>query len=144
MNEIFLIQTDTTAGFCAKDFRALNALKGRALEKPCILTLPSLAEFSKRARCPAKFKNTLRRAEKTSFIIGSQSFRVVRQPGVYHDFLERFGAMYSSSANLTGKDFDEPLAIKMATTVVYSPGGFRSCAPSKLIKLYKTRYKRIR
>ena len=65
---IYLAQTDTTAGFLSKDFREINALKRRAADKPCLITTAKFSELKNLTRVPAKFKNLVRRARKTTFL----------------------------------------------------------------------------
>lgn len=65
---LYLVQTDTTAGFLSKDEREINKAKGRALQTPCILTMSSLKELVSLVRVPKAHKNLVRKAKKTSFI----------------------------------------------------------------------------
>ncbi|MDR1615105.1 MAG: Sua5 YciO YrdC YwlC family protein, partial [Campylobacteraceae bacterium] len=101
---IYLVQTDTTAGFLSKEKKALNAVKKRPLEQSCILCATSFKEII--PRVPNRRKNFARRAKKTTFILQNGfSFRVVKE-GAHAAFLKKTGVMYSTSANETGKSFD--------------------------------------
>ena len=57
-------------------------------------------------------------------------------------FLDEFGFMYSTSANLHGKKFDLEVAKNIADIVVDSE--FIENAPSKILKISKTKIKKIR
>lgn len=108
---LFLAQTDTTAGFLSKDFRLINAAKRRDLNTSCILSTASFAEIA--PRVPKKYKNFVRKARKTSFILANNfSFRVVKNHP-HAAFLREFGAFFSSSANLHGQKFSVNLAKKI-------------------------------
>ena len=141
-NMIYLAQTDTTAGFLSKDFCEINALKRRAADKPCLITTAKLSELKNLARVPAKFKNLVRRARKTTFLYpNAKAVRVVK--GCAHEeFLRKFDWLYSSSANLNGKNFDEEWARAAADEVVDQ--NFSQNASSKIYKISKTNLKRIR
>ena len=141
-NMIYLAQTDTTAGFLSKDFREINALKRRAADKPCLITTAKLSELKNLARVPAKFKNLVRRARKTTFLYpNAKAVRVVK--GCAHEeFLSKFDWLYSSSANLNGQSFDEEWAKAAADQVVDQ--NFSQNASSKIYKISKTKILRIR
>ena len=130
---IYLAQTDTTAGFLSKDFREINALKRRAANKPCLITTAKFSELKDLARVPAKFKNLVRRARKTTFLYPNANAV---------EFLRQFDWLYSSSANLNGQSFDEAWAKAAADEVVDQ--NFSQNASSKIYKISKTRLKRLR
>ncbi|MDR0580205.1 MAG: Sua5 YciO YrdC YwlC family protein [Campylobacteraceae bacterium] len=139
---IYLVQTDTTAGFLSKDMKALNRLKKRPLDKPCILCLASFGEIT--PRIPNRYKNLVRRAKKTTFILQNGfSFRIVKD-GAHAEFLRKTGAMYSTSANETGKSFDVDFAKVKADVVVEDERGFFEGAPSTILKLGKKKLNKIR
>jgi len=139
---IYLAQTDTTAGFLSKDFREINALKHRAADKPCLITTAKLSELKNLTRVPAKFKNLVRRARKTTFLYpNAKAVRVVKECA-HEEFLRKFDWLYSSSANLNGQNFDE----EWARAAADEGGGqnFSQNASSKIYKISKTNLKRIR
>ncbi|MDR0666256.1 MAG: Sua5 YciO YrdC YwlC family protein [Campylobacteraceae bacterium] len=139
---IYLAQTDTTAGFLSKDKEALNRLKKRPLDKPCILCLASFSEIV--PRIPSRYKNLVRRAKKTTFILQNGfSFRLVKE-GAHAKFLRKTGAMYSTSANETGKSFDINFAKSKADVIIEDERGFFEGAPSAILKLGKKKIKKIR
>ena len=141
-NMIYLAQTDTTAGFLSKDFREINVLKRRAANKPCLITTAKLSELKNLARVPAKFKNLVRRARKTTFLYpNKRAVRVVKECA-HEEFLRQFDWLYSSSANLNGQNFDEAWAKAAADQVVDK--NFSQNASSKIYKISKTKILRIR
>ncbi|MDR0762577.1 MAG: Sua5 YciO YrdC YwlC family protein [Campylobacteraceae bacterium] len=139
---IYLVQTDTTAGFLSKDMKALNALKKRPLDKPCILCSASFGEIT--PRVPNRYKNLVRRTKKTTFILQNGfSFRIVKE-GAHAAFLKKTGAMYSTSANETGKSFDVDFAKSKADVIVGDEKDFFEGIPSSILKLGHKRLKKIR
>jgi len=101
-----------------------------------------LSELKNLARVPAKFKNLVRRARKTTFLYpNAKAVRVVK--GCAHEeFLSKFDWLYSSSANLNGQNFDEAWAKEVADEIVDQ--NFSQNASSKIYKISKTNLKRIR
>ena len=91
---------------------------------------------------PAKFKNLVRRARKTTFLY--QNFKAVRvvKDCAHEEFLGLFDWLYSSSANLNGQNFDETWARAAADEVVDQ--NFSQNASSKIYKISKTKILRIR
>jgi tRNA A37 threonylcarbamoyladenosine synthetase subunit TsaC/SUA5/YrdC len=57
---------------------------------------------------------------------------------------DRFKWMYSTSANESGKHFDEKFAKSKADIFVIDNIGYFEAKPSKIIKLYKKGLKRLR
>lgn len=135
---IYLVQTDTTAGLLSKDYKELNIAKGRDINSPCILTTASFKDL----RVPEKFKNSVRRARKSTFIYqNGRSVRVVKDCE-HAKFLEINGNMYSTSANLHGKSFDEEWARGVADVVV--DGKLKDGKASRVYKISRQRLKRVR
>ncbi|NLK65961.1 MAG: Sua5 YciO YrdC YwlC family protein [Campylobacteraceae bacterium] len=139
---IYLVQTDTTAGFLSKDLKALNRVKNRDESKPCLIATAKFSELLSVARVPKKYKNLVRRAKKTTFIYpNGKSVRVVKDDP-HAEFLKTHGAMYSTSANLHGAKFDLEYAKSVADEVVGSE--FCEKEPSKIYKISRSRVKKIR
>lgn len=143
---IYLAQTDTTAGFLSKDFKALNRLKNRPENTPCLIATAYLSELLTLTRVPRKFKNCVRKAKKTTFIYpNAKAIRVVKEDK-HAKFLAQKGWLYSSSANLHGQTFDE----KWARKAILKSGGvaidesFNAAKPSKIFKLSKSKKIKIR
>lgn len=136
---IFLAQSDTTAGFASTDSVELNLIKGREADQKLISLISRLAQIE--ARVAKTHRNLVRKATKTTFIFANgKSFRVVPD-----DILvRRFGKLYSTSANQTGKKFDENWAKNASDAWLISGSGFSEKPPSRLIKLGKTKLKKLR
>lgn len=139
---IYLAQTDTTAGFLSKDLKALNALKNRPQNTPCLITTAKFCELKKLTRVPNTFKNLVRRAKKTTFIYpNSKAVRVVKEHE-HSEFLSRFSWLYSTSANIHGQRFDENWARSVANIVVDE--FFYENIPSRLLKLSRKKIRKMR
>ncbi|MDR1460237.1 MAG: Sua5 YciO YrdC YwlC family protein [Campylobacteraceae bacterium] len=139
---IYLAQTDTTVGFLSKEQKLLNIVKKRPLDKSCIFCSTSFKGIV--ARVPNEHKKFVRRAKKTTFILpNSFSFRFVKE-GAHVIFLRKTGALYSTSANLTGQSFDIDFAKQKADIIVEDSRGFFESKPSIIIKIGKKKLKKIR
>lgn len=154
----------------SKDLKALNALKNRALNKPCVITCAKFSELKQLVRAPSKFKNRVRKAKKTTFIYpksvffdiakldlnalnlsvckkilkdlnSSLALRVIKE-GKHSKFLEKNGAFFSSSANAHGSKFNLKWAKEKAVIIV-DEKLFES-TPSTLIKLSRSKVKKMR
>ncbi|NLY04272.1 MAG: Sua5 YciO YrdC YwlC family protein [Campylobacter sp.] len=135
---IYLAQTDTTAGLLSKDPKKLNLVKERDLNTPCILTTSKFSGL----RVPKKFKNSVRRLRKTTFIYpNSKSIRVVKECE-HVKFLDKMGDMYSTSANLSGMKFDEEWARSVADEI--EGEDFKEGESSKIYKISRSKIRKIR
>ena len=143
-NKVYLAQTDTTVGFLSKDFKKLNKIKNRSINKKILKEVDSLDTLKRFVRVPNEFKKRVRRAKKTTFIYSNgDSFRVVKDKN-HLEFLKKFKWMYSTSANLTGRSFDEKWARDVADVVVENKEGFFEGVPSKIFKVNNYKIKKIR
>jgi len=121
---IYLTQTDTTVGLLSKNKEELNKIKKRELNKPILKEVDSLSTLKEFVRIPKNFRKIVRRAKKTTFIYPNKdSFRVVKDEN-HLRFLKKFKWMYSSSANESGKHFDEKFAIQNADVLVMDKRGY--------------------
>ena len=120
-NNLFLTQTDTTIGFVSQDASKIDVAKQRLPEKHYIRVVDSLQTLKTFTRVPQKHKNRVRRAKRTTFIMPQgESFRVVK--GTKHNLmLNRVKWLYSSSANLSGAEYNELYAKNMAEVLVSFP-----------------------
>ncbi len=139
---VFLTQTDTTIGFVSQNAHRLSQIKQRPATKHYIRAVDSLATLKSFVRTPQAHKKLLRRANKTTFIMPHKdAYRVVKDP--HHLLLlKRLKWAYTTSANLSGKSYDENFA-KEAADVMIEPLKTDS-KPSTILKLGKRGYKRIR
>ena len=141
---VYLVQTDTTVGFLSQDYKKLNKIKNRLIDKKNLIEVDSLKTLKNFTRVPNRFKKQVRRAKKTTFIYpNGNSFRVVKDKR-HLEFLRKFKWMYSTSANLTGKSFDERWARDVADIVVENKEGFFEGEPSNIFKINNYQIKRIR
>jgi len=141
---IYLVQTDTTVGFLSQNREKLNAVKKRPLHQKILIEVDSLNTLKNFTRVPDKFKKKVRRAKKATFIYPNRnSYRVVKE--IKHlEFLKKFGWMYSTSANISGKKFDKTWAYRHADVVVEDNRGFFERKPSAIYKINNHKIKKIR
>lgn len=155
--QVYLAQSDTTAGFLSTDPMCLNAIKGRDKMYSTLLTLNTCKKLKNLVRIPNMHKNRVRKSIKTTFIylgknaLNTQSLAirlVHKKYGAnkieHSDFLDFFHFMYSSSANAHKKGFDLEFALQNANSVVLDHRSLRKLEASKIFKLSNTRLKRIR
>ncbi|AJC86847.1 hypothetical protein [Campylobacter sp. RM16704] len=139
---IYLAQTDTTAGFLSKDLKALNVLKKRSLNQDCLITTAKFSELKKLTRVPNHFKNTIRKSKKTTFLYSnSKAIRVVKDCN-HERFLKQFDWLYSTSANIHGKEFNLKWAMQNADKIVDK--NFSESSASKIFKLRGTKKIKLR
>jgi len=133
-NNLYLTQTDTTIGFVSQDTSKIDVAKKRLDNKHYIRVVDSFETLKTFTRVPQKHKNRVRRAKLTTFIMPQgESFRVVK--GTKHNLLlNRVKWLYSSSANLSGAEYNELYAKNMAEVVVSFPDG-NSGEASKIYRL---------
>ena len=141
---IYLSQTDTTVGLLSQNKEKLNNIKNRPLNQPILREVDSLKTLKNFVRVPEIHRNRVRRSKKTTFIFpNGESFRVVR--GSKHlEFLKKFKWMYSTSANLHGKNFNEKWAREAADVIVEDKRGFFEGKASNIYKISKNKIKKIR
>ncbi len=143
-NLIYLVQTDTIAGFLSRDARKLAKVKKRPLNKPFLINADSFKTQKEIARTPKKFKKFVRRAKRSTFIYPNRKAVRVVFDERFKKFLENFKWLYSTSANESGKEFDFNFAFENADIIVEGAEGFKSENASRIYKLSKNRMKKIR
>ncbi len=140
----FLIQSDTTVGVVSQDQNRLSKIKQRDSKKPFLKTISSFKELKEQTRVPDRFKKFIRRKKRATFIYpNKKAIRVVRE-GHYHQFLKRFGWMYSTSANRSGCEFDFGYIKDRVDIIIYTKEGFAQKKPSKLYLVGLKKMRRIR
>jgi tRNA A37 threonylcarbamoyladenosine synthetase subunit TsaC/SUA5/YrdC len=138
---IYLVQTNTTVGFLSQNLEKLNQIKKRPSNKKF---LKVVSEYSLLPRSPKKHRKRIRRTpNNNTYIINNEAYRVITEPH-HKEFLKKFHWMYSSSANESGKNFDEEFAIKNADVLVVDKRGYFESEPSKIFKINKNKIKRLR
>ena len=120
-DKVFVTQTDTTIGFVSQDATRLTTIKQRPPHKSYIRTIPSLKTLKTHTRIPAIYKNRVRRATKTTFIMpNGNSYRVVNDRE-HLLLLERLNWAYSTSANPSGEDYNIEFANSNADIIISMP-----------------------
>lgn len=142
-NRLYLTQTDTTIGFVSQDASKIDKAKKRLPHKHYIQVVNSLETLKTFTRVPNIHKNRLRRSEQTTFIMPhGLSFRVVKDTK-HNMLLDRVKWLYSSSANLSGAEYDESYAKDNAEVLVTFPIQKQGSA-SKIYLLGQRNIKSIR
>jgi len=141
--KLYLTKTDTTIGFVSQDSTKIDIAKDRLPNKHYIKVVNSLKTLKSFTRVPQKFKNRVRVAKETTFIMpDGNSFRVVK--GSKHNLLlDRLEWAYSSSANRSGEEYDSEYAKREAEVIVSEPNSQNS-KPSKIYRLGVKTIKSIR
>jgi tRNA A37 threonylcarbamoyladenosine synthetase subunit TsaC/SUA5/YrdC len=140
---VYLTATDTTIGFVSQDSDRLDAIKGRPPHKHYITALPSLSALRARTRVPATHANRVRRARHTTFILpDGRSWRIIPH-GTHHELIARLGWAYTTSANPSGRPYDEAWA-RTRADIVIEPLDAIAKHPSRIIRLGYTRRMRVR
>jgi tRNA A37 threonylcarbamoyladenosine synthetase subunit TsaC/SUA5/YrdC len=143
-NLVYLVQTDTTAGFVSKNRAALARAKGRSPSQPFLICTATFLEQKRHSRTPKAFRKMVRRSRKTTFLYpNGQAIRVVKE-GAHHRFLKRFDFLYSTSANRHGAAFDLSYAKSHADVIVEDSSGFSAKEASAILRLGKTKITKLR
>jgi tRNA A37 threonylcarbamoyladenosine synthetase subunit TsaC/SUA5/YrdC len=139
---VFLTNTDTTIGFVSQNSTKLDAIKNRPPHKKYIKAINSLKTLKQHTRVPKRFKNQIRRQNKATFILpNGNSYRVIRDKS-HLQLLHRLKWAYTTSANLSGREYDEEFAIKSADVIIYPLN--QSNKSSTIYKINNIQIKRIR
>jgi tRNA A37 threonylcarbamoyladenosine synthetase subunit TsaC/SUA5/YrdC len=118
---LYLTPTDTTMGFVSQDSSKIDIAKKRPPHKRYIRVVNSLKTLKTFIRVPQKYKNRIRRSKRTTFIMpNGYSFRVVKQ-SKHNLLLDRLKYAYSSSANLSGEEYNQDYAEQQAEIIVCEP-----------------------
>ncbi len=143
---VYLVQTDTTVGFSSSNDEKLNIIKQRTKSKKILQTVNSFKTLRNSfTRVPRKFRKTVRNSKKTTFIYPNlKSFRVIPKDDNFHTFINKFKALYSTSANLTGDSFQGKFAYEKSNILVYTKEDFNEKISSSIYKINKNKIKKIR
>ncbi len=141
---VYLVQTDTTAGFLSENPLSLAKAKKRDPKQPFLICVDKLDKLKKLARVPKNFKKRVRRAKKSTIIYpNKRAIRVVLDKN-HSRFLKRFDFIYSSSANKNNCSFDIQYAKNHADIIVWSKEGFFEGKASCIYKIGKKKIFRLR
>ncbi|RXJ84652.1 Sua5 YciO YrdC YwlC family protein [Arcobacter cloacae] len=144
-NLIYLVQTDTTVGFSSSSDEKLSLLKQRPQTKKILNTVDSFCTLNKNTRVPKNFRKKVRNSKKTTFIYpNGHSFRVVDKNSGFYNFINKFGVLYSTSANKTTEKFERDFAQNGAEIIVEDKRGFYETKASTIIKLSKKQSLKLR
>jgi tRNA A37 threonylcarbamoyladenosine synthetase subunit TsaC/SUA5/YrdC len=142
---VYLVQTDTTVGFSSTDDEKLSNLKKRPTTQKILQVVDSFTTLKQFTRIPKKHKKLIRKSKKTTFIYpNTHSFRVIPKDDKFYDFVKKFKNIYSTSANITTKNFDKEFAVNSADIVVETKEGFSETTSSSIYLLKKTKLRKIR
>jgi len=140
---LYLTPTDTTIGFVSQDSSKIDIAKKRLPNKYYIRVVNSLKSLKSFTRVPPKYKSQVRRSKQITYIMpNGYSFRVVKESR-HNLLLDRLKYAYSSSANLSGEDYDSEYAKQQADIIVCEPYAQNNKA-SKIYRLGLNRIKSIR
>lgn len=143
-NRVYLTQTDTTVGFLSQSAENLQRIKARPGSKPFLTALDSFQTLCTKTRTPKRHRKRVRHAIKTTFILpDGNAYRVI-STSKHHHFLKHFGWMYSTSANSSGKPFDENFAKKSTDVIIETEHALQERESSQIIRLGKKKKVRIR
>lgn len=135
---VYLVQTDTTVGFSSSNDEKLSSVKQRPKSKKILHTVDSFKTLKKYTRIPKKFRKEVRKSTLTTFIYPNQkSFRVINKDKDFYDFIHKFGILYSTSANQTGKKFEHNFAINNSDIIIENKNNFFESSASVIIKINK-------
>lgn len=142
---VYLVQTDTTVGFSSSDDEKLTSLKQRPKSQKILQTVNSFKTLKKSTRIPKKFRKRVRNSKRTTFIYpNGKSFRVISSSNKFYSFINKFEALYSTSANLTGNSFQSDFAYDNSDIIVYSKDEFSENISSDIYKINKKKIQKIR
>ncbi len=142
--KIILTQTDTTVGFLSQNGTKLAQIKSRPSKKPFIKVYKNFKSLAyDKVRIPNKQKNRVRRANQSSFIVNTQSFRVASLT-LHSTVLQNLSWSYSTSANESGKKFSRNFCEEKADIIIEDKMGLYENKASKLYKINNKKIMRLR
>ncbi len=144
-NLVYLAQTDTTVGFLSSDDKKLSIIKQRDTNQKILQVVDSFKTLKKYTRIPKKMRKKVRYSKLTTFIYPNQlSFRVVNNNSQHHNFIKKFNCLYSTSANITKKDYDEDFAFSNSDIILFTKNKFSQNISSKIYKINNKKIKKLR
>jgi len=144
-NRVYLVQTDTTVGFLSSNDKKLSSIKQRPSTQKMIQVVDSFSTLKQLVRIPKKFRKTVRNSSQATFIYPNEnSYRVVDTNSQHHSFINKFGIMYSTSANITKQKFDKSYAQDKCDVWVEDNNAYSETSPSHIYKISKTNISKLR
>jgi tRNA A37 threonylcarbamoyladenosine synthetase subunit TsaC/SUA5/YrdC len=141
--KVLLAQTDTIVGFLSQSAERLREAKKREESKPFLKVFCAFQTLKTQLRLPNLHKRRVRYARQTTFIVKNQAFRYVTDPE-HARLIERYGWLYSTSANESGSSFDPSYCHEHADFVVEDRRGLSERSASHIYRLGRSRLKRLR
>jgi len=143
MEQVILAQTDTTVGFLSQSSQRLQQIKMRDTAKPFLRVYADFKMLRNDIRIPPLYKRRVRYARKTTFIVKNQAFRYVDEPN-HSRLIKKYGWLYSTSANESGKNYDEAFCQSFSDLIIEDYRGLSEKSASQIYRLTPTRLKQLR
>jgi len=140
-NSVTLTQSDTTVGFLSQNHTKLSLIKERDISKPFVKVYPNFKSLH--VRVPKSHRKMLRHANARTVVVKNEAFRVVKKRE-HLKFLNKFEWMYSTSANEKAKEYKRDFCEDKADIIVEDITSLHVKRSSTIIKLYKTKIKKLR
>ena len=142
---VYLVQTDTTVGFSSSNDEKLSSIKQRPNTQKILQTVDSFKTLNINTRVPKKFRKRIRNSNKSTYIYPNMSsFRVIHRDSPFYPFISKFKALYSTSANKSGENFDENFAKENSDIIITTRDDFNERTSSSIYKVNKKRIIKIR
>ena len=142
--KVFLTPTDTTIGFISKSSSSLDRVKKRPSDKEYITAITSLKKLNSLTRVPQKYKNIVRKSNKSTFIFpNGASYRLIKNKK-HKNLIEKLDSSYTSSANISGGEYNKVFAEDNADIIISFNKQNKNSKASDIFKITKTNIKRIR
>jgi len=143
MDQVILAQTDTTVGFLSQSPQRLQQIKMRDTTKPFLKVYADFKTLRKDIRIPPLHKRLVRYSRKTTFVVKDQAFRYVDEPN-HSRLIKKYGWLYSTSANESGKNYDETFCQAFSDLIVEDNRGLSEKSASKIFRLTPSKIKQLR
>ncbi len=142
--KVFLTPTDTTIGFISKSSSCLDIVKKRPSDKEYITALSSLEKLKSLTRVPQKYKNQVRRANRSTFIFpNGNSYRLVKN--IQHkNLIDKLEETYTTSANISGEEYNKIFAEDNADIIISFSKLNKNSEASNIFRITIKSIKRIR
>ena len=143
--KVYLAQTDTTVGFLSSDDKKLAQIKKRPSTQKMLQVVDSFKTLKTQTRIPKKFRKFIRNSKNSTFIYPNNcSYRVVEKNSLHHNFIKKFGILYSTSANITKNSFDKEYASQNCDVCIEDNLGYFESTPSNIYKINNNKIHKIR
>jgi tRNA A37 threonylcarbamoyladenosine synthetase subunit TsaC/SUA5/YrdC len=144
---VFLTMSDTTIGFLSFNKNKLYDIKKRDTKKQFLQVCSSFDVLKKSTRIPTKYKRTIRRSKKTTFVYPNNKAIRVSFCKKHNRFLDKYiydVPFFSTSANISNQNFDINFALKNSNIVLYQGSILEEKISSKIYKINNNKIKLLR